>query len=305
MQALQIVADTASPGLPAVTSFDRLRSVLGAGEHLGDIVWWTLSDAKLQRTSLETIWSNAGLPMELLPDRPTAEKALRLAVREAQVGQTDHLIRLARDSGDELIYGIVRETKLESGHLLLAQEARVVLNRAAEALTSDMDEHELVKAVRESFLANRYMHTADELRRLLVRTLTKAFAAITLRDGGGVYWVPRAFAAELRRLEQAVGQFGESELNILPVHHSTEGSQTLGKVARGSLEQELAELRKEMEEFAAEPPGRASTLERRLEVFEEVRGRAQLYRDILKVQVDDLEAQLDGMGQRVREMLAG
>ena len=35
-------------------SLDTLKSVLStAGEHLGDLLWWTLFDARIDRASLE------------------------------------------------------------------------------------------------------------------------------------------------------------------------------------------------------------------------------------------------------------
>jgi hypothetical protein len=288
-----------------VGSVERLRSVLGsAGEHLGDLVWWALSDAAVSRITLESIWAGAQLARELLPEPPTAEKALRLAVRTCQVGQAEHLIRLAKDEGDELVYAVVREHQPGDGTLSYTQEARVGLNRVAGSLTTDAPAHSIVRAMEEAFQTHLSVHTADDIRRMLVRTL-RSFAAVTLREGGGVYWVPRSYADDVRRLEQAVAQMGTSKLSLVPVHHTAQGSRTLGEVARGSIEAELAALKQEMQAFEVDPPERPSTLERRLEMFEGVRSRAQLYRDILRVQVEDLEAQLDSMAAKVQQMLGG
>ena len=50
-------------------------------------------------------------------------------------------------------------------------------------------------------------HTPDDVRRALVKTLASC-AAVTLRDHGGVYWVPAPFADTLRRLQIAVAGIG-------------------------------------------------------------------------------------------------
>jgi hypothetical protein len=79
-------------------NLQRLRTVLGKGsQHLGDIVFWQLADARVDRSTLESLWRDAGLDAALLPEEPTAERALKQAVREAQVGQRDRLIRLGLD----------------------------------------------------------------------------------------------------------------------------------------------------------------------------------------------------------------
>ena len=71
-------------------SLSLIRSHLQtAGEHVGDILWWTLEDARVTRGRLEEVWADAGLSPAFLPEPPTPEKALKTAVREAQAGQQD------------------------------------------------------------------------------------------------------------------------------------------------------------------------------------------------------------------------
>ena len=100
-----------------------------AGEHVGDMLWWTLEDARISRDRLEEVWVGAGLSTALLPEPPTPEKALRTAVREAQVGQQGHLIRLGKEDDDELVFAVVEEQHDGSGNVSYRQEARIVLRR--------------------------------------------------------------------------------------------------------------------------------------------------------------------------------
>jgi hypothetical protein len=65
--------------------------------------------------------------------KPTAERALKQAVREAQVGQRDRLIRLGFDSEAEIVFAIVRENRDDAGNVTYVQEARVRLERAKVA----------------------------------------------------------------------------------------------------------------------------------------------------------------------------
>src|SRR5512137_1344888 len=102
---------------------DKLTTVLNkGGQHLGDLIWWTLAEARIDRSTLESIWAGAQLAPKYLPDPPTAEKALKSAVREAAVGQPDRLIRLGKENEAEIVYGIVQEMKLTDGSLAYAQE---------------------------------------------------------------------------------------------------------------------------------------------------------------------------------------
>ena len=148
----------------------------------------------------------------------------------------------------ETVYAVVHEDRPGDGSVAYKQEARIVLDRRADVFSSDDPSHEMVAAVRQRFEALRVTHTADEVRRAVVRTL-QSFAAVTLRESGGIYWVPFPFAAKLRQLQAAVEKIGSSQLYLLPVHRTREAEKTLSAVAKGSLESELAALAAEVEEF--------------------------------------------------------
>ena len=285
-------------------SLALLRSHLQtAGEHLGDMVWWTLEDARIGRARLEEVWTAAGLSAALLPEPPTPEKALRAAVREAAVGQQGHLIRLGKDDEDELVFAVVEEQRDGAGNVNHRQEARIALRKqVAPSLGSDAPDHDLVRTVRERYERLLTTHTSDDVRRALVKTLATC-AAVTLREHGGVYWVPAPFADTLRRLQIAVASIGASRVDVVPIHASPEASQALGDAARSALENDLAVLTAEIDAFLHEPPDRAATLTRRLATFDELRAKADLYHSVLQVQVSDLDARLDELTRHVEGLL--
>ena len=287
--------------LPA--SFHAIAAALTTqGSHLGDLIWWNLSDARIPRALLEHLWTGTGLALNLLPEPPSAEKALKTAVRECQMGKPDLLIRLGKESEVELVFALVRERKDGAGNVEYHQEARVTLGRSGESVSTDDPQHSDVTHLVNTFHSLRHTHTADDVRRALVKAL-HAFSAVSLREGGGIYWVPHPFAHQLRQLQSAIEQIGASRFYLLPVHDSADAAHSLGSVARGSLEEELTSLQEEIAQFQAEPPERASTLERRLDAFAALRARADLYRDILSVQVDGLERHLAEMEATVSSLL--
>lgn len=284
-------------------SLEELRGALADGEqHLGDLVWWSLSDARVDCSTLETIWTGASLDPAFLPELPTDEKALKIAVREKQVGLKEQLIRLGKQDETEIVFGVVREHHLPDGSLSYTQEARISLDRKASAIATDSPRHEVAVGVIAAFRQLRHTHTADDVRRSMIRVLDSC-SALTLRGHGGVYWVPAPHAQTARRLRQAIEQIGGSRVHLLPVHRSREARKTLGEVAKGAIEQELDALKAEIDGFLATPPERSSTLVRRFDAFDAIRSRAELYRQILQVQVDDLDLRLGEMTAAVESLL--
>ncbi|HTU02009.1 MAG TPA: DUF6744 family protein [Candidatus Sulfotelmatobacter sp.] len=285
-------------------SLDLIRShTLTAGQHVGDLLWWTLADARISRSLLESIWRDAGLSSNWLPDPPTPEKALRAAVRESQVGQPSYLLRLGKEDDHEIVFAVVLESRDPSGNVHHSQEARVRLDRHAPAkLDSDDPGHALVVAIYAAYDRLLATHTVDDVRRAVLKTLDSC-AAVTLRDHGGVYWVPSPHAETLRHLQSAVSMIGSSRLDVVPIHATPEAISALGSAARASIEDELAALRSEIEGFVTDPPGRASTLARRLETFEDLRSRARLYHSVLQVHVQDLDGALTKLAAQVEGLL--
>ena len=284
-------------------SLDELQGALAQGDwHLGDLVWWSLSDVRVDRSSLENIWADARLDPATLPEIPTDEKALKIAVREMQVGLKEQLIRLGKQDESEIVFGIVRENRLPDGSLSYVQEARLSLDRKASVLATDNPRHEVAVGVVSAFRQLRHTHTADDIRRSMIRVLDSC-SALTLRGHGGVYWVPAPHAQTARCLRQAIEQIGGSRVHLLPVHRSREARKTLGEVAQGAIEQDLDALKAEIDGFLATPPERSSTLVRRFDAFDAIRSRAELYRQILQVQVDDLDLKLAEMTAAVESLL--
>ncbi len=284
-------------------TLDKLTTALNTGgQHLGDIVYWTLAEARVDRSTLENLWSAAQLAADHLPEPPTAEKALKAAVREAAIGQPDRLIRLGKEDEAEIVFAVVRETKHADGSITYAQETRVILDRKVESVTSDVPGHDLAGVIATRFGELRSTHTPDDVRRAMMKTLDGC-AAVTLRDHGGVYWVPAPYAETVRRLQGAIERIGSSRVYLLPVHASGDASRTLGDAAKLAIEDELAALKAEVEGFIASPPDRPTTLVRRLDAFEALKSRAALYRDVLQIHVADLDATLAGLAVSVETLL--
>lgn len=284
-------------------ALQNLTAVLSkSGQHLGDIVFWMLSEASTDRQSLESKWKSAQLPMELLPEPPTVTKSFKLAVRETQTGLSDRLIRLAVEDEGSVVFAIVHEARHADGTLVYTQEARVGLELLTGTINTDAPTHDLVTAIQTRFESLKNTHTADDIRRTITKTL-QSFSAVLLRESGAIWYVPAPNAERLRRLQACIESIGHSKLYLLPVHDGPDASRTLGDAATKSLEADLAELKAEVESFLASPPDRASTLVRRFDAFDALRGRAQLYRDVLNVQVKDLDSTLTELGESVEKLL--
>ena len=285
------------------TELDLIRrNTNHGGQPLGDLLWWELAAASVNRPDLVKLWVQGGLPTELLPEEPTPEKAFKTAARETQVGHTDRLLRLAKDDELEVVFGIVNEQRDGNGGLEYHQQARITLDRQTGNLLSDQPADNMVQKLMARFQELKTLHTTDDVRRTITRTLD-SFAAVTLRHGGGVYWTPAVYAASLRRLQAIIEKLGQSKMHLVPVTATKEGQAALAQAAKASIEEELTALQTEMQQFLQTPHDRASTLMRRLEHFDDLRRKANLYQTVLQAQVEGLAENLTEMERQVHGLL--
>jgi hypothetical protein len=285
------------------TELDLIRrNTNHGGQPLGDLLWWELAAASVNRPDLVKLWVQGGLPTELLPEEPTAEKAFKTAARETQVGHTDRLLRLAKDDELEVVFGIVNEQRDGNGGLEYHQQARITLDRQTGNLLSDQPADNMVQKLMARFQELKTLHTTDDVRRTITRALD-SFAAVTLRHGGGVYWTPAVYAASLRRLQAIIEKLGQSKMHLVPITATKEGQAALAQAAKASIEEELTALQTEMQQFLQTPPDRASTLMRRLEHFDDLRRKANLYQTVLQAQVEGLAENLTEMERQVHGLL--
>jgi len=281
--------------------FNAVQSVDPAVPHLGDITFWALHEAETDRATLEQVWVAAGLNRDLLPPPQTPEKALRQAVRSL-TSEHGRMLRQHPDTASRLTYSVVREIFESDDGPEYARVSKFELDRTTGILTGDPTDPTFT-AVQTAYQHFSSVATSREIMVLITNTL-KSFSAVTLRDSGGVYWVPRTSSAGLRQMKDAIEKIGKSRVFLLPVFDTAEANATLQAAAQASLDAEVADLTKEIEAFQLEGTRGPAVLERRLERFEELRARAHLYGGILNVTAKDLDAAVLVLEDSVNTMLA-
>ena len=129
-------------------------------------------------------------------------------------------------------------------------------------------------------------------------------AGVSLRESGGVYFVPATHQATLDALCAVVEAAGNNQTFLLPIVDSVEGKKTLRKVAKRSLDDEIRQLHEELQRFDREKV-RESTLQRKLDGFDELRSRVNLFARVLSFKADSLNNKISGIQSALRGELNG
>lgn len=131
-------------------------------------------------------------------------------------------------------------------------------------------------------------------------------SALSIRHAGGVYFIPPALTETLNALTETLKLIGANTVWTLPVADLGNAGETLASLARETLDAEIGAVEAELAAFdARDIQARSSTLERRLQKFEELRARTGLMADALSFRSDGLLEKLTRLENDVKQKLFG
>lgn len=268
------------------------------GAHLGDIIFPRFRNATTKEAVLKALAASCQFPEDLLPEGLKPDNAWQYACRRA-TGMEDHLLRQISKTKGEITWGLVKEEKDENNNLLRYQQvSRLTLNRTTGNPTYSDPYNVYVRKVDAKFNELVGSVTTDDIRKM-VMDICKDKNGVPV---GTAWFVPAAHADLMRAMRALVEQLGESEMWLLPIYDSEEARESIGKATRADLQDQINEIKAEIEEFSAEQT-RPSTLQRRLRKFEELRNTAKLYASMVSMVHTDLESQIGKLEKTVVEML--
>lgn len=267
---------------------NQIIAVTEQMETAGAIIWWRLSGTTAI-SALTTSWTGVGLDEKRLPNHPTAAAALRRTMAEEK--SPSLLARPLKDGG----WALVREQGA-GRDLDYEVELKVWVDaEGAGTLIFDTLGHPREEAIRDMWAAQRGVWSTEDIGAWLVR---QAFhhQAVSLRDTGGFYFIPRHELHSWRNNVAAlVAKASGHTFFEIPALRSEEALaavlDALGQEATGAaqvLEQELAEAELGPRALATRRE-QCATLLTKLKAYEESMG---LQLGTLCERVESLQAQV-------------
>lgn len=280
-------------------ALDQIRQAMGSGKPIGAFTWWALREVAVRRSKLRDEMSAAGLdPEKYMPAEIKAHSAFRKAIDSFKSASGDALLEAIvphRSQSDRIVWAVLdKSVDVAAERVTTVQAAKVIFWKAAERVTTE-GSHPLLPHIVAAYEALLDTHVAEDIRHMLRTNLSESMGGISLRETGGIFFVAAPYFTELYAHRQVVGAIG-SRLSVVPIHEGGD----MGEEARGTLEEELRLLDKDVAEFDGP---RRSTLEERLAVFEGLRGKLEMYSAVLSFKSDDLRVKISALEAKVSAMI--
>jgi hypothetical protein len=263
-----------------------------ASETAGAISYWRLS-GNVELAALALAWAGQGLDKDLLPAQPGDEVALGRAVRD-QAGKRRVVRPLGKRgawvikdeavaaSGDDVVHTRVCTVKFESGSAAI--EPGEVPSDVFEATAA---------AIRAGFRQARVELAPEDISGWLI-ALARDRAAVSLRDSGGIYFVPRTGVEFWRKAVKAIESVGAHRIFQIPALKNSEAIDAIldavTNETRAAAEAIEAELVAEGDDALG-----ARALKTRAEACGSLLSKVEAYENLLGVKLPALVTRIEDL----------
>jgi hypothetical protein len=275
------------------------HAIASGATHIGDIVSYDATALRIQRTELGELFETHGhtdlIPATIEPSvalSRAAGKPLPKGLMTKAFGKPKKdtsyavgvyvLVPKDGEAGDAFQCGA--RVRIENG-------SAVALPPEGEAPVSEC----LEVAERIAKDANELIHYAEttDVTAAVVSVITGPYRGIAMRRRGGVYFVRPEFSAPWQALALGLAKYGFKDLSY-PMAGDGRSQKAAAHMVRHSLEQELADLRKQLSELDSGTRGtRDSTVEKRVADCEALVSKAELYESILGDWLGEVRSGID------------
>ena len=214
---------------------------------------------------------------------------------------------------------VAEEIDLTQLGLSYGTSLRVMLNKTTREIIVTTEAEGAIEAVEEATaLTNelrpyweRYcdLLLATDLSRM-TRDIIASMQAVSLRREGGLYFVPGKHQVDLEQLRDLIANLptdGQREPFVvaLGVPNAAEARRQLAGAVQAGFEDDLKTMASDLARFVGAEPGsvRADTISQRLVAYRQLKGKAQLYTDLLGMHQERIVRELATLQDQAEALL--
>ena len=270
---------------------------------IGFFIWWSIRDVKISKQDFVDLLKSVGLSWEYNEEDTALRRTSFLkAVRETKKNK-GFIIRKIVKEPENYVFGLVDESiDKKSQNLEYYHAATCKFNPTTGELACNFP-HRAFDEIKTLYEEYQGMMTSDDIRDAIIK-LISSFHKVSVRQRGGIYFLPVKHEAEVEKVEKLIESLpGECSCSIAPQIDTEKSKTAIYKAFVEGLKNKMTTFREELDnpKFGK----RKSTWEKRLEQFKTLKQEIEFYRDAMSFQVEDLSAELTELREDVQKQLIG
>lgn len=285
------------------TQISNIIQIPGMDPNIaGATVWWRMSK-DIDYDRLKAAWDAAGLPSELMIKKPTAQTALWRAMSSFQTtstregGKKEHRL-IARPmkgtKGWTLILEVAVDEELEHISVLSATigEGGILRSWMGQLTGREMDEYGIPG---QASLMVAYERAQDRLITndisAWLTSLVRFCDAVSLRDTGGFYFIPRDPMHTFRDMVEVIRSVSDHVIFEMPALKTDEAVAAIMDALLSEADTEVSAMETELDTKTLG----ARALKTRESKCASLRAKLKGYEDLLGITLDKMAERVEGL----------
>jgi hypothetical protein len=264
---------------------------------LGECAYWSLTNINMVFSEFVAKLQEAGISPEIAGE-VRSKSALVRAIQKETATRKNSFYRTIESPAHTLFVIVAQRLDASTANKVDFQtDTQIIFDKKTSQIKVDGYN---AQAVHDGYKAEQGFYNVDNAREAILRYLRQECMAISVRDNGGVYFVPSTYSAEFQKLQKFFAFFPQCSLGIIPVIDTAQAKKSMWKSLVGEIEAQLAS---EKEKLQTNPPTTDRGIEARLKVFKSLQSKVEMYETLLTGTASSLKTELSSLSALLKQHL--
>jgi hypothetical protein len=269
---------------------------------LGNCLYWSISNIQLSHGDFVKHLQEVGIDVSYA-GRVRAKSALLRALQRETAERKNcfHRCIVDKDSTHAIYVIVNQQVNQATSEVNFATDTRVIFDKKSGTIKVEGFNADGLIA---KYVAEQGVYNTDNFRKVVLDYIYEDCKGISVRENGGIYFVPHNKGTEFEMLKNLFGRFPGCSLDVLPIIDTAEAKRSMWKSLVGEVEAELATQTKELKEI--EDNGTRQTdggIQNRLQRFTDLKGKVEMYETLLNGTAVGLKQQLEQVSALLKKQL--
>jgi hypothetical protein len=290
-------AQVITPEFKKVSATERVAFELEGFPTLGFCFFWNTHAFQMPFGEFQEILKKVGIDPKIAREM-LAKNAVIHAVKTVTKGRKNEYSRKYEEN-EQAVFAVRSEQVHENYEADVENKALILFDKRSKEIKA---EGEVADEVKDRYAELRQSFTNKQFRGTVQRYIFRECGAITVREGGGLYFVPNHKAEEFDKLKALFEELGPqvADLTLIPIVDSATARGSMWKSFVGDVQADLKALTADLDK---KEDVTSKIYETRIKRYQAIRDKVSIYETVLTGTADELKTSLDELATKLKEKL--
>ena len=264
---------------------------------LGNCIYWSCSEIQVKFDDFLALLKDVGIDEDYAGAVRQKSALLRAIMKETETRKNSFHRNILEDKNYTVFVIVNQNVDVANKAVDFKTDTQIIFDKKTGMIKVDGYNRD---AIIEGYAKEKGIYNADNFRKIVLDYVYGECQAISVRDNGGIYFIPSAKQEQFQKLQDLFAKFPGFYLGTLPIIDTAQAKKSMWNSLVNDVKGALAAQKQELEK---EPPVTDRGVESHLRRFKALRGKVEMYEDILTQTASDLKGELEALSAQLKSHL--